>query len=193
MTAPEAPSPSGSSGPPRSPREPISTLRGAGVNYDARKVGRVVVGLCLLTLAVLVVIFTVAGVHKNSQINQLHHDGVPVTVTITHCFGLMGGSGSNAAGDSCTGSFTVHGARYTESLPGTAVHHIGSTVLATVVPNDPALVSPNNILRTEHSSLSVFVLPLVLLAVLVLLVALIVMLRRRSARTAPPPAPDPVP
>jgi hypothetical protein len=190
MTAPDPPPPSG---PSRSSSEPVSTLRGAGVNYDARKVGRVVVGLCLLTLAVLVVIFTVAGFHKNSQINQLRHDGVPVTVTITHCFGLMGGSGSNAAGYSCTGTFTVHGGRYTESLPGTAFHHIGSTVSATVVPNDPALVSPNGILKTEHSSLSVFVLPLILLAVLVLLVALIVVLRRRTARTAPPPAPDPVP
>src|SRR5580704_9665846 len=145
MTAPEAPSPPGSPGPPRSSNEPVSTLRGAGVNYDARKVGRVAVGLCLLTLAVLVVIFTVAGFHKNSQINGLRNDGVPVTVTITHCFGLMGGSGSNAAGYSCTGSFSVHGNRYTESLPGTEFHHIGSTVSATVVPNDPALVSPNDI------------------------------------------------
>ena len=151
------------------------------------------VGLCLLTLAVLVVVFTVAGVHKNSQINGLRDDGVPVTVTITHCFGLMGGSGSNAAGYSCTGTFTVHGSRYTESLPGTAFHHIGSTVSATVVPDDPALVSPDNILKTEHSSLSVFVLPLILLVVLLLLVALIVVVRRRRARTAPPPAPDPVP
>ena len=106
MTAPEAPAPSG---PSRSSSEPLSTLRGAGVNYDARKVGRVVVGLCLLTLAVLVIVFTIAGVHKNSQINRLRHDGVPVTVTVTHCFALMGGSGSNAAGYSCTGTFTVHG------------------------------------------------------------------------------------
>jgi hypothetical protein len=168
-------------------------LRGAGVNYDARKVGQVVVGLCLVTLAVLVVIFTVAGFHKNSQIDRLHDDGVPVTLTITHCFALMGGSGSNAVGDSCTGSFTVHGRRYTESLPGTGFHHIGSTVSATVVPNDPALVSPNDILKNEHSSLRVFVLPLILFVVLVLLVALIVVLRRRTARMAPPPAPDPAP
>jgi hypothetical protein len=196
MNAPDPPPPPGPSGPPgpsRSSSEPVSTLRGAGVNYDARKVGRVVVGLCLLTLAVLVVIFTVAGFHKNSQINQLHDDGVPVTVTITHCFGLMGGSGSNAAGYSCSGSFTLHGSRYTESLPGTAFHHLGSHVPATVVPNDPALVSPNGILKTEHSSSSVFVLPLILLVVLLLLVALVVLLRRRTARTAPPPAPDPVP
>jgi hypothetical protein len=196
MTAPDPPPPHGSSGPPgpsRSPSEPVSTLRGAGVNYDARKVGRVVVGLCLLTLAVLVVIFTVAGFHKNSQINRLHHDGVPVTVTVTHCFALMGGSGSNAVGDSCVGSFTVRGRHYTESLPGTAFHHIGSHVRATVVPNDPALVSPNKIVNSEHSSPRVFLLPLILLAVLVLLVALIVVLRRRTARSAPPPAPDPVP
>jgi hypothetical protein len=194
MTAPDPPPPPGPPGPSRSSNEPVSTLRGAGVNYDARKVGQVVVGLCLVTLAVLVVVFTVAGVHKNGQINRLRHDGVPVTVTVTHCFALMGGSGSNAVGDSCTGSFTVHGRRYTESLPGTGFHSVGSTLAAKVVPDDPALVSPITILNSEHTSLRVFVLPLILLVVLVLLVALIVLLRRRTtAKAAPPPAPDPVP
>jgi hypothetical protein len=175
MTAPEAPGPSG---PPRS-AEPLTTLRGPGVNYDARKVGQVVVGLCLVTLAVLVVVFTVAGIHNNSQINKLRHDGIPVTVTVTKCLGLMGGSGSNAAGYSCTGSFTIHGTRYTEPLPGTERHDVGSAVAATAVPSDPALVSPNSVLRSEHSSLSVFILPLVLLVVLALLIALIVVVRQR--------------
>ena len=127
MTASEPPAPAG---PPRSSDEPVSTLRGAGVNYDARRVGQVVGGLILVTLAALVVVFTVAGVHKNSQINRLHHDGVPVTVTVTSCLGLMGGSGSNAAGYSCTGSFTVDGHRYTESLPGIGFHQVGSTLPA---------------------------------------------------------------
>jgi hypothetical protein len=176
MTAPETPA---LSGPPNSSNEPLSTLRGAGVNYDARKVGRVVVGLVLVVLAFLVVLFTVAGVHKNSQINQLHHDGVPVTVTVTHCFALMGGSGSNAVGDSCNGTFTVGGKSYTESLPGTAFHTIGSTLHAIVVPDDPALVSPVSTVREEHTSANVFLLPLVLLVVLLLLVALIVVVRRR--------------
>jgi hypothetical protein len=186
MTAPETPAPSGR---PSSPNEPLSTLRGAGVNYDARKVGRVLVVVSLVTLAVLVVLFTVAGVHKNSQINELRHDGVPVTVTISNCLGLMGGSGSNAAGYSCSGTFTVHGSRYTESLPGTDFHHVGSTVAATVVPSDPALLSPNTILRHEHTSLSVFLLPLILLVVLALLVALIAFLRRRRRDAAAPSAP----
>jgi hypothetical protein len=118
-------------------------------------------------------------VHRNSQINELRHDGVPVTVTVTNCLGLMGGSGSNAAGYSCTGSFTINGARYTEALPGTLFHAVGATVAATVVPDDPALVSPDAILRTQHASNSVFVLPLVLLVVLVLFVALIAVVRRR--------------
>ena len=183
MTAPEPPAPSG---PPRPSDEPVSTLRGAGVNYDARKVGHVVVGLVLITLAALVVVFTVAGVHKNSQINELHHDGVPVTVTVTNCLGLMGGSGSNAAGYSCTGTFTVHGNRYTESLPGTDFHKVGRTLNAKVVPSDPALVSPLKILNSQHASASVFVLPLILLIVLLLLVALIVVLRRRRRGDAPP-------
>ncbi len=181
MTAPEAPAPSGA---PRSSSEPLTTLRGAGVNYNARRVGQVVVGLCLVTLAVLVIVFTVAGVHKNSQINELHHDGVPVTVTVTNCLGLMGGSGSNAAGYSCTGSFTIHGTRYTEGLPGTGFHRVGSAVAATVVPSDPALVSPNTILRSEHASMSVFLLPLILLVVLILLVALIALVRRRRRDAA---------
>ena len=151
-----------------------------------RKVGQVAVGFCLVALAVLIVVFTVAGVHKNSQISGLRNDGVPVTVTVTTCYGLMGGSGSNAAGYSCSGSFTIHGSRYTESLPGTAFHRIGSTVAATVVPNDPALVSPNSILKSEHTSLNVYLLPLILFVVLVLLVALIVLVRRRRLQDAPP-------
>jgi hypothetical protein len=139
----------------------------------------VVIGLCLLTVAVLAVVFTVAGIHNNSQINKLRHDGIPVTVTVTKCLGLMGGSGSNAAGYSCTGSFTIHGVRYVETLPGTGHHEVGSEVAATAVPSDPALVSPDSVLRTEHSSLSVFILPLVLLVVLALLIALIVVVRQR--------------
>jgi hypothetical protein len=156
------------------------------VNYDARRVGRVVVGLCLLVLLVLVIVFTVAGINNNSQINRLHHDGVPVNVTITGCLGLMGGSGSNAAGYSCTGSFTLDGKSYSESLPGTGFHKPHSTLRALVVPGDPALVSPVSVERSQHAGFSVFVLPLVLLIVLVAVSGLVVTLQRRK-RDAPAP------
>jgi hypothetical protein len=185
MIAPESTTPSGA---PRPSGEPLSTLRGAGVNYDARRVGRVVIGICLVTLLALVIVFTVAGVNKNSQINSLHHNGVPVDVRITSCLGLMGGSGSNTAGYSCNGTFIVHGRRYTESLPGTAFHKLGTTVPAIVVPSDPALMSPTSIVRNQHTSASVFLLPGILLIVLLLLAGLIVLRLRHARNAAPSPA-----
>jgi len=176
-------------GPPASSNEPLSTLRGAGVNVDARKVGRVVVGLVLVTLAVLVIVFTIAGFNNNSQINRLHHNGVPITVTVSGCSGLLGGSGSNVSGYSCKASFSIDGHRYTEDLPGTGFHHPGDPVHALVVPSDPALVSPLSVERAQHSSASVYVVPAVLLIVLLLLVGLILWLRRRAAPTKPAAAP----
>jgi hypothetical protein len=180
MTAPEA---DDTTGPHGSPDAPLSTLRGAGVDIDARLVGRALIGLCLVALAVLVVIFTVAGVHKNSQINSLRDHGVPVEITVTKCLGLLGGSGSNAAGYSCTGSFTLDGRIYSENIPGTDYHDPHSSLRAIVVPGDPALLSTPGILATEHASAGVFIVPGVLLVVLLLLVAVIAV-RRRAKKTA---------
>ena len=159
----------------------VGTMRGASVQFDARKLGRVALTLVMATLAVLVVVFTVAGIHSNQQIDRLHHDGVPVTVTVTGCLGLLGGSGSNAAGYTCRGTFELEGHRYTESLPGSTFYRPGTALPARAVPGDPALVSPDVIVDNQHSSASVFILPAVLLIVLLALVALVgVRARRRG-------------
>ncbi len=84
---------------------PISTLRGASASVDARRAAQVVVGLILATLAVLGILFIVVGINKNDQINELKGHGVPVTYVVSKCLGLLGGSGSNAAGYSCQGSY----------------------------------------------------------------------------------------
>jgi hypothetical protein len=160
----------------------IGTLRGATVQIDSRKLVRIALGLVIGTLIVLVIVFTVAGVHTNQQDDRLHTQGVPVTVTITGCLGLLGGSGSNAAGYSCHGTYTLDGHRYTEQLPGNTFHRPGSTVPSVAVPGDPALVSPVSIVDAQHSSSSVFILPAVLAFVLLLLVGTI-LLRRRSGRS----------
>jgi hypothetical protein len=158
-------------------------LRGAGVQVDGRKVGRVMIVLILAVLAVLVIAFTVVGVQKNHQIDELHDQGVPVTVTVTSCLGLLGGSGSNAAGYSCHGTYSLDGHRYNEPLPGNALHRPGTTVAAVAVPGDPALVSPRAMVASEHSSANVFVLPAVLLAVL-LFIGGALLLRHRHTGTA---------
>jgi hypothetical protein len=174
---------SGASG---EPADRIGQLRGAGVQVDRRRVGQVALGVVLATLAVLAVLFTIVGVHTNQQDDRLHNDGVPVTFTVTGCLGLLGGSGSNAAGYSCHGTYSLQGRRYLEQLPGNSFHRPGSTVAAIAVPGDPALVSPASIVARERSSVGVFVLPAILAAVLVLLVALLLVLRgRRHAREGP--------
>jgi hypothetical protein len=165
------------------PSDRIGQLRGAGVQVDGRRVGQVALGIVLATLAILAVVFTVIGVHTNQQDDRLHNDGVPVTFTVTACMGLLGGSGSNAAGYACHGSYTLGGHRYAdEQLPGDSFHRPGSTVAAIAVPGDPALVSPASIVATEHSSADVFVVPAILGGILVVLVVLLLLLRRR--RTA---------
>jgi hypothetical protein len=182
MTAPET---NGPTEPTRNAEAPLSTLRGAGVDINARVVGRAVVVLCLVTLATLVIVFTLAGVHKNSQINRLRHDGVSVDVTVVHCLGLLGGSGSNAAGYSCTGTFSLDGSRHNETIPGTGFLTPGSSLRAVVVPGDPALLSPVSVLAGEHASWDVYILPGVLFVVLALFAVAIIV---RGRRTPMPPA-----
>src|SRR5580704_12583142 len=154
---------------PTSPNAALTTLRGAGVQVDVRRAGRVIGALCLVGLAVLAVVLLVAGIHKNAQIDQLRNHGVAVNVTVSGCLGLLGGSGSNAAGYACTGTFTLHGHHYREDIPGNAPRSPGTTVRAVAVPADPPLLDTRHAVATEHASAGVFIVPAVLLALLVVL------------------------
>jgi hypothetical protein len=128
----------------------------------------------------------VVGIHHNRQIDELRNQGVAVDVTVTRCQGLLGGSGSNAAGYSCRGTYELDGRRYNEVLPGTALHAPGSTIPSVAVPSDPALVSPLSMVDAEHSSARVFILPAVLLVVLAgAVVALVLVRRSRRGRRVP--------
>lgn len=164
--------------------ERVAALRGAGVgDVDTRRLGKIFVWVILVTLAVLVVVFSLVGVHKNQQDNRLHNDGVPVAFTVSSCTGLVGGSGSNPVGYVCHGSYMLNGHTYREQLPGNDFHRPGSTVAAIAVPDDPALVSPAAMVATEHASSGVFLVPLILLVILALLVAFL-LLRYRKRRDA---------
>ena len=101
------------------PADRVGQLRGAGVSVDGRRVGQVAIGSVLVTLLVLTVVFTLVGIHTNQQDDRLHNDGVPVTFTVSGCLGLLGGSGSNAAGYSCHGTYTLDGRTYSSSSRAT--------------------------------------------------------------------------
>ncbi len=178
-------------GPVEDPEGRIGNLRGAGVEVDVGRLSRVATGIFVVALAVTAAAFLVVGIHQNSQIDALHHRGVPVVVTVSGCTGLLGGSGSNAAGYACTGSFTLGGRRYSESIPGSStLYPTGATVPGVAVPGgDPPLMTTVAILATEHTSRTVYVVPAVLLVVLALLVGFLVIRRRRAQAAPPGPAP----
>jgi hypothetical protein len=159
--------------------EPISTLRGAGVEVDACRAGRVAAGVCLAALAVSVIALFAAGVHKNAQITGLRTHGVQVQVTVTGCMGLLGGSGSNAAGYTCRGTYTMDSVRYDEVIPGDTLRPPGMTLRGVTVPGDPSLLSTIRIVDAEHASWSVFVLPAILLTLLILVAGTLLLRRVR--------------
>ena len=166
----------------------MSTLRGAGVAADGRKVGRVVAVLAAAGLIVSAAIIFVAELHKNAQITELRSHGVNVEVTVTRCVGLLGGSGSNAAGYACRGTYEFGAKTYDEAIPGNVRRAPGSTVAGVISPSDPALVSTVAAVRAAEASWRVFVLPAVL--ALLGLLALVAFATRRSRDGGDPrPAP----
>jgi hypothetical protein len=153
------------------------------VDVDVRRAARVVVGACLIALAVVTGVLFAAGAGKNAQINLLRQHGVPVTVTVSGCIGLMGGSGSNLAGYSCQGTFLLDGHRHSDDIPGDSLLRPGSTVRGVSASSDPGLLSTVGVLATQHSSWRVFLLPTILLIILVVLGFGV--FRRRRPRRSP--------
>jgi len=154
------------------------------VGFNPRRLVQVVVGLVMAGLAVSVIVLTFAGVHSNNQINRLHTQGQPVTFTVSGCLGLLGGSGSNAAGYSCRGSYTLNGHTYNEPLPGSTFYRPGTKVASVAVPGDGALVSPTSIIDSQQASNGVFVVPIVLGVILLALVVIVVVRTRPKDRAS---------
>ena len=144
--------------------------------------------VCLVALAVVTGVLFAAGADKNAQIAELRARGVPVEMTVSRCLGLIGGSGSNAAGYSCWGSFTLGEHRYYEAVPGNAPHAPGAKVRAVTVPEDPGLVSTPTAVATERPSWKVFAVPSALVAVDAVLVGALAVRRIRRRRVPSAPA-----
>ncbi|MGH9097146.1 MAG: hypothetical protein ACRDWB_06950, partial [Acidimicrobiales bacterium] len=102
-------------------------------------------------------------------------------IRVTGCMGLLGGSGSNAAGSDCRGTLTLDGRTYTENLPGNSLLTPGSTLQGVSVPGDPALVSTPSIVAAEQPSWTVFTVPVILLVFLAAILGVLV-IRRRGVR-----------
>jgi hypothetical protein len=138
-----------------------------------------------MVLVVFIAFLFIAGVHRNNQVTQLQHQGVPVDIIVSGCLGVSSGSGSTPASWTCTGSFSVGGHRHKEVIGGVSTFQpVGRHIDGVTVPNNPSLLSTAQAVAHEHPSKSVFVVPVVLLVVLVFLAAWLVRIRRRPAMSA---------
>ena len=152
------------------PEGPVTTLRGAGVDVDPRRAGQLVLGVALVALAVVAVVLLVAGIQKNAQSDSLQHHGVAVDVTVSGCSGLLGGSGSNAAGYRCQGSYTFGGRHYERDIPGNSSvrrgdgHPRGDHAGRSGPLSTPAMVA------AQQASWRVYLVPAILFAVLAVVV-----------------------
>ena len=177
---------------------PIASLYGATTYVsDVRKLAQLFALIGLLILYALSAWLYVAGARSNNQWNELHDNGVHVTARVVACLGLLGGSGSNAAGYSCTAAFYLDGQRHVDHLPGTTEFTFHQLVPVVVARTDPGLIALARTLPDQKASAGVFVLPTVLLVLAVAgSVVLAIDHRRLKAKraaqaAAAPPEPEP--
>jgi hypothetical protein len=174
----------GTAGPDEEPDESgrVGALRGAGVQIDSGRIGYIAAVLALVVVMVVAGVLLIAGIRKNSQINSLRSDSVPVESTVTRCLALIGGTGSSPAGFECTGTYHYQGKDYTEGIPGTQDLPVGSTVHGIVASGDPALFSTRQTVDSEHPAAVRVVVPaIVLVAATVVWIWVVVRRRRKDA------------
>jgi uncharacterized protein (TIGR03382 family) len=137
--------------------------------------------LALTLFAAIIVVTFLSANNDNARIERLKSHGVSVMVTVTSCVGNIGGSGSNAAGYTCHGSYRVDGVRYEEIIGSkTTQSSAGTQVRAVADPNRPSTVELATAVARSKSSSSVYVVPGAL--VVVFLVLTLALLRRRRSR-----------
>ena len=157
----------------------VGALRGAGVQVDAGRVGHWAAVLGLVAVMVTAGVLLVASARKNSQIDSLKANAVPVEMTVTKCLALVGGTGSSPAGFECTGTYLYEGVRHIQGIPGSANLMVGSTVHGVVASDDPGLFSTPQTIASEHASVTRVVLPGAILVVTAGLCVWVVVRRRR--------------
>lgn len=159
-----------------------SYIRGGAGVVDTRRVVRVLVGSAVVILAAAVAVLTMQAANKNARIDSLRHRGVPVDVTVTHCLGILSGTGITVTSFQCSGSFELAGRNYNAVIDGSNANHAaGDVVKAIADPKHPTSISSASSLTNAHSSWRAFIGPGVVFVLLVLLIAGVLWRSRRNS------------
>ncbi|MDT4937818.1 MAG: hypothetical protein QOG80_1489 [Pseudonocardiales bacterium] len=171
--------------PTATPDDAVGYIRGGGVQLDTRRVVRAAVALCLVGLAVLAVVLSIAAVHENARSSALQRRGVPVDVTVTGCVGLASGTGITVYAYTCRGTFVLDGYSYNDAIGGLSdAHTAGEKVRGVADPRSPSTLSSAAAVAHTQSPWKAFIAPAVPLLLLVSSVALIAWRYGRAPHSA---------
>jgi len=160
----------------------ITSLRGAEAATIGSRFWLVVGAFVLVVFAAALVVGFIAVTSDNARIERMKSHGIPVTVTVVDCNGNIGVSGSNAAGYTCRGDYSVGGTTYHELICSmTTFSAVGSAMRAVVDPSRHSTVALASSLKASAASSGVYVAPGVLTFVLVALTLALLRVARRSA------------
>jgi heme/copper-type cytochrome/quinol oxidase subunit 2 len=158
-------------------------LRGPDARHISDRFWIVTAAVLLVVFAIIIVVSFISAFNDNARVDRMKNHGIPVLVTVTSCVGNIGGSGSNAAGYTCRGSYRVDGVRYVEVIGSKSTQsNAGAKVHGVVDPSRRSTVELTSAVRASTSSLSVYVVPS-LLAVLFVIAAIALGRRRRRRRS----------
>ena len=163
-----------------------TSLRGPAPASIGRRTWLVVGATGLAIFAAVVVVSFLSASNDNARIERMKNHGIPVAITVTTCFGNIGGSGSNGAGYTCHGRYKVGDVTYEETI-GSLSSFIpsGSVVRGVADPTHPGSVLPVSVVERSVASASVYVDPGLLAGALLLLTGALLYLARRSDPSRP--------
>ena len=164
------------------PHETVA-LRGPHAQRIDRRFWSIAGAVFLTVFAVAIIVSFISAMNDNARVDRMKNHGVSVVVTVTSCVGNLGGSGSNAAGYTCRGSYRVHGVRYQEVIASKSTLSATGTRLAGVAdPSRLSTVELASAVAASAASDSVYVVPS-LLALLCVILSVTLVSRTRSHST----------
>ena len=151
------------------------SLRGAAAINVGPRFWLIAATIGLIVFAAVLVVSVDSVATNHARVNRMKSHGIPVVVTVTSCDGNLGGSGSNAAGYSCRGDYTVDGTTYHEAIGSKSTYSPpGAQVRAIVDPSHHTTVVLSSAVKaSEDSPWAYGVLGLLAVALVALALALL--------------------
>jgi len=162
----------------------VATLRGPAAVSVGRTFWLVAGAIGLLVFGVALVVSLLSVANDNARIDRMKADGIPVMVTVTGCNGNLGGSGSNGAGYTCRGTYSIGHTSYHEQIGSmTTFAATGTPVPGVVDPSHLGSVVLASAVTSSQSSTWAYLRPgLLAVALVILLLAFLRVVRRSASR-----------